>query len=67
MREAARHAENASVEVLIGYDWFPGVVRRVDYWSDRSGNSYPVYTVTFADGKGGEIRCGHNSIRGRAS
>jgi hypothetical protein len=49
------------VKVLIGRRWLSATVTGVGRWSHSSGNSFPLYTVTFPDGQ--TIRCGNNSLR----
>jgi hypothetical protein len=57
----AKHAECDRVRVLVGREWHPAVVVLVGRWGHWSGQTWPVYTVRFANGV--QMACGNNSTR----
>ena len=54
-------AAGDQAEILIGPTWHRCTVESVGEWTHQSGNTYPVYTVRFADGA--TLNCGSNSLR----
>ncbi len=61
MDVSAKCATGDRVQILLGSKWHRAEVVRVWRWQHSCGNSFPVYTVRFGNGK--ELHCGNNSIR----